>query len=87
MALSSLAVGSFLDYVLCSKKVGLKAELFAGHSFHIGAATTVASAGLPGGLIQAMRHWNSVCYKHYVRITNQSLQSACTEMVLASSIW
>ena len=69
------------------EKVGLKAELYAGHSFRIGAATTAASAGLPDWLIQAMGRWNSVCYKRYIRITNQSLQSACTEMARASSIW
>ena len=36
------------------EKVGLKAELYAGHSFRIGAATIAASAGLPDWLIQAM---------------------------------
>ena len=69
------------------EKVGLKAELYAGHSFRIGVATTAASAGLPDSLIQAMGHWNSVCYKRYIRITNHSLQGACKEMALASSIW
>ena len=69
------------------EKVGLKAELYAGHSFRIGAATTAASSGLPDWLIQAMGHWSSVCYKCYIRITNHSLQGACKEMALASNIW
>ena len=69
------------------EKVRLKAELYAGYSFRIGAAMTAASAGLPGWLIQAMGRWNSVCYKCYIRVTNQSLQGACKEMALASSIW
>ena len=69
------------------EKVGLKAELYAGHNFRIGAATTAASAGLPDWLIQAMGRWNSVCYKRYIRITNHSLQGTRKEMALASSIW
>ena len=45
-------------------KVGLQAELYAGHSFRIGAATTAAAAGLPDWLVQTMGRWSSECYKH-----------------------
>ena len=68
-------------------KVGLKAELYAGHSFRIGAATTAAVAGLPDWLIQAMGHWSSDCYKQYIRITNASLKQACRDMAVSSHVW
>ena len=68
-------------------KVGLRAELYAGHSFRIGAATTAAVAGLPDWLIQAMGHWSSNCYKRYIRITNASLKQACRDMAASSHVW
>ena len=67
-------------------KVGLQAELYAGHSFRIGAATTAAAAGLPDWLIQAMGRWSSECYKRYIRLTNTSLRQACLEMAHTTHI-
>ena len=61
-------------------KVGLRAELYAGHSFRIGAATTAAAAGLLDRLIQAMGRWSSECYKRYIRLTKTSLRQACLGM-------
>ena len=68
-------------------KVGLKAELYVGHSFRIGAATTAAVTGLLDWLIQAMGHWLSDCYKRYIHITNASLKQACRDMVASSHVW
>ena len=61
---SALTRCQFIRY-LCSllEKVGLRAELYAGHSFHIGEATTAEAAGLPDWLIQAMGRWSLECYK------------------------
>ena len=67
--------------------VGLKAELYAGHSFRIGAATAAAVVGLPDWLIQAMGRWSSDCYKRYICITNASLKQACRDMEVSSYLW
>ena len=85
---SALTRCQFIRYLrFLLEKVGLQAELYAGHSFRIGAATTAAAAGLPDWLIQAMGRWSSECYKRYIRITNHSLHQACREMALVSHVW
>ena len=68
-------------------KVGFKAELYAGHSFRIRAATTAAVAGMPDWLIQAMGRWSSDCYKRYICITKVSLKQACEDMAASSHVW
>ena len=84
---SALTRCQFIQYLhSLLEKVGLQAELYAGHSFHIGAATTAAAAGLPDWLIQVMGRWSSECYKRYIWITNHSLHQACREMALVSHV-
>ena len=59
-------------------KVGLQAELYAGHSFRIGAVTTAAAAGLPDWLIQAMGGGGlqSATNATYISLTPHSVRSA-----------
>lgn len=48
-------------------QAGLSPDLFAGHSFRIGAATTAAAAGVPAHIIKFMGRWSSDAYLLYVR--------------------
>ena len=49
-------------------KANLPAKDFAGHSFHIGAASTAAAVGLEDSLIQTLGRWKSAAYLLYVRL-------------------
>ncbi len=46
---------------------GICPELFAGHSFRSGGATSLAAAGVPGRIIQSAGRWSSDAFKRYVR--------------------
>ena len=56
--------------------VGMDSSSYTSHSFHIGAASSEAAAGLPEHLIQQMNRWTSDCFKTYVRSDIQVLRSA-----------
>jgi hypothetical protein len=49
-------------------EAGYDTSKYAGHSFRIGCATTLAVNGVPDHLIQAVGRWESDCYKRYIRI-------------------
>ena len=42
-------------------------QLYSGHSFRIGGATSASFTGLPNYEIQVLGHWKSACYKTHVR--------------------
>lgn len=52
--------------------IQLDTNLYKGHSFRIGAATSAAARGVPEHIIQKMGRWNSDAVKNYVRIGAQS---------------
>lgn len=52
---------------------GIDPAPYSGHSFRIGAATTVAQAGLDAALIQTLGHWKSSAYQLYICIPRDSL--------------
>jgi hypothetical protein len=55
-------------------------ENMSTHSFRIGAATTAAAAGYPKWAIQALGRWSSDCYRTYVRISDNTINSLSSAM-------
>ena len=54
-------------------QAGFNASSYAGHSYHIGAATTAAAAKLPSWLIKTLGRWSSDCYERYLQIPSSTL--------------
>ena len=54
--------------------VGISSELYASHSFRIGAATSAAEAGLPPWLTQTLGRWSRNCFTLYIRTPPSVLQ-------------
>ena len=52
---------------------GVDASHYAGHSFQIGAATTVAANGVGDATIQMLGRWQSDSYAHYIRTPQHEL--------------
>ena len=53
--------------------MGLNPQDYAGHSFRIGAATTVAHTGLEDSVIRSLGRWNSDTFYRYIRMPQEQL--------------
>jgi site-specific recombinase XerD len=65
--------------------LGLNQQLYSGHSFRIGAATSAASAGVPAHIIQTMGRWSSDAYLCYIRSSADELAKVARSITLGSS--
>ena len=62
---------------------GLPQLDYAGHSFHIGAATAAALAGVEDSTIQTLGRWHSSAFLQYIRMPREQLASI--SLVMARS--
>lgn len=83
--------------------LGLQQDQYAGHSFRIGAATTVATVGIQDSTIQTLGRWHSAAFLQYIRtpqgtigiiiitaglfITNRSHELTLVSYMLRDSIY
>ena len=56
-------------------KAGFDIQLYKGHSFRIGAATSAAAAGISEENIMKLGRWKSSAFKKYIRIPNLNIKS------------
>ena len=61
--------------------LGYDCSSYAGHSFRIGAATTVAECGIEDSLIKILGRWEGSAYQLYVHSSQQTLKSASKGLV------
>ena len=59
---------------------GFKATMFAGHSFRIGGATTLALLGYEAHIIKTLGRWTSLSYQLYTRVSQEQMQKASEAM-------
>ena len=64
--------------------VGLDQSKYAGHSFHIGPATTAAAVGIEDSTIKTLGRWESAAYQLYVKLPREVLTSISSKLVKAA---
>ena len=62
-----------LHLILALTKAEINPNLYAGHSFHIGAATVAYLTGIEDSTIMTLGKWKGNVYQRYVRIPQEHL--------------
>ena len=62
-------------------QAGVNGDLFNGHSFRIGAATSARQAGVPETTIKILGRWHSMAYQGYIRPSAPTLATIALRMV------
>ena len=66
------------------RKAGYNDEMYNGHSFRSGAATTCAIANVEDHLIKTLGRWSSSCYTRYIKTPREVIGRAHQAMALVS---
>ena len=61
--------------------LGYDSQVYAGHSFRIGAATTAAKHGIEDSVIKLLGRWESAAYQLYVRASKECLLAVSRRLV------
>ena len=65
------------------KELGHNPNVYAGHSFRIGAATSSASVNTPDHLIKTLGRWSSDSYQLYIRTPDSLIKNAQVNMAFS----
>lgn len=60
--------------------LGFNEQLYSGHSFRSGAATTASSSGVEDSMIQTLGRWKSGCFRRYVRTSKYDIKKALEKL-------
>lgn len=66
-------------------KAGLNPDVYAGHSFRIGAATVAHENGIEDSTIMTLGRWKSNAYQRYIRIPQEHLARISAHIATSTS--
>ena len=66
-------------------KAGLNPDVYAGHSFRIGAATVAHEKGIEDSTIMTLGRWKSNAYQRYIRIPQEHLARISAHIATSTS--